>query len=418
MASTGQVIAVNNGEYCGSIGDLNDDFWRPSLVDLGGETALLYQNHAGGDNTPTIAKLKYATDNDKTWSWFGATPLVTLPDTGVPLTGYNFRWSPYGGVTKVGDERRLYVFYGVTLWEAYTEESIDRWYLLDKGPVVNSGTLPEIKPTVFSQVSAGEEHACAIKPDNTVDCWGNNNYGQLNQPSGTFLQVSAGNWTTCGVKTDKSIACWGKNDYNLVSNHPSGYNFKQVSVGLMVACGLKDDNSVVCWGDSGDGRLTPQIGMTQISAGQWHTCGIKTNGTIYCWGDDGGTNRTKPPVLPAGTTWKQVSAAAWHTCGIRSDGAAVCWGDNDENRVIPVPALSAGLTYQEISAGDWHTCALVSDGSIRCWGDDTDGRVSLTPTTGKLTKIEAGIRNTCATRSDGGITCWGNNSQKQSLPPF
>ena len=135
VASTGQVIAVEDGEYRGSIGDLNDDTWRPSLVDLGGETALLYQNHAGGDNTPTIAKLKYATDADRTWTWSGSTPLVTLPDTGVPLTGYNFRWSPYGGVARVGADRHLYVFYGVSLWEAYTEETVERWYLLDKGIV-------------------------------------------------------------------------------------------------------------------------------------------------------------------------------------------------------------------------------------------------------------------------------------------
>jgi hypothetical protein len=417
VASTGQVIAVNNGEYRGSIGDLNDDFWRPSLVDLGGETALLYQNHAGGDNTPMMAKLKYATDTDRSWTWTGSTPLVTLPDTGIPLTGYNFQWSPYGAVTKVGDERRLYVFYGVTLWEAYTEETVNRWYLLDKGPVVNSGTLPEIKPTVFSQVSAGEEHACAIKADGRLDCWGNNDSGQLDHPAGTFLQVSAGFSNTCGIRGDHSIACWGNNHDNLVSNRPSGNNFTQVSVGRVVACGLRMDFSVVCWGDSGDGRTIPQIGMTQISSGDWYSCGVRSDGTIACWGDDGGTGRTRPPSLPVGVRYTQVSAGSWHTCGVRSDGTAVCWGDNDKNRVGPVPNLT-GLTYKEVSAGGWHTCSLVSNGSIVCWGSDDDRRVSSRPTTGKFTQIEAGIRNTCALRNDGSIVCWGNNIDMQSLPPF
>jgi hypothetical protein len=410
VASTGQVIAVNNGEYRGSIGHLTDDFWRPYLVDLGGQTALIYQH-----NTPMMTKLNYPTpDNHETWSWSESIPLVTLPDTGIPLTWYSFVWSPRGAVNQVGDERHLYVFYGVHLSEAYTEESINRWYLHDEGILEEVTPLPEIKPTTFSQVSAGEEHACAVKQlDGTVECWGNNSDGQSTAPSGTFKQVSAGNWHTCGVKTDGSIACWGKDDYGQVTNRPSGNDFTQVSAGLVVTCGLKEDKTVVCWGDSRDGRTVPQTDMTQISAGSWHSCGVKTDGTIYCWGNND-KNRVSPvPGLPFGVKYTQVSAAGWHTCGLRSDNLAVCWGSNDEGRASPV-----FMPFTQVSAGNWHTCGLNFNGSIFCWGSNDDGRVSFAPTGGGFTQIEAGIRNTCATRADGGIVCWGNNSKAQSLPPF
>jgi len=90
----------------------------------------------------------------------------------------------------------------------------------------------------FLQVSAGNEHACGVKTDGSVACWGDNSYGQASPPSGAstptntptptltgagvhFVQVSADQFYTCGVKTDGGVACWGNNDYGQASP-PSG----------------------------------------------------------------------------------------------------------------------------------------------------------------------------------------------------
>ncbi len=421
-ATTEGIIALNNGEYRGNImPDDGVEVYRPSLVDMGWGIVMLYGRSTDWDLYPMKRTLEY-----ETWSWSAPEAAVIVPDLAIGYGHYEFDGEPRGTVHIVQNdagvyERRLYILYNTGLdgWYADPPLFFD-WYVYDSDTLASAappGPPPTIEPTVFTEVSSGEEHGCGLTVEGAVKCWGSDESGQATSPDGTFLQISAGNWTNCGVKADHSITCWGKNDYNLVSAHPTGTNFAQVSVGLMVACGLKGDKTVVCWGDKGDGRLVAQSGMTQISAGQWHTCGIRTDGSIYCWGDDGGTGRTKPPVLSAGT-WTQVSAAAWHTCGVSSNGEAVCWGNNDVNRVKPVPPLGEGLTYEQVSAGNWHSCGLVSDGSVRCWGTDDDKRVSSTPATELFAQIEAGIRHTCAMRPDGSLECWGRYTEGQSWPPY
>ena len=62
-------------------------------------------------------------------------------------------------------------------------------------------------------MSGGNVHTCGVTSSGNVECWGRNDYGQTNLPSGTFESVSAGPYHNCGVKTDGNVECWGRNDY-------------------------------------------------------------------------------------------------------------------------------------------------------------------------------------------------------------
>lgn len=63
----------------------------------------------------------------------------------------------------------------------------------------------------FRELSTGEFHACALRSDNdTVECWGENRYGQATPPAGLrFAHVSAGSTHTCGILFDGTVTCWG-----------------------------------------------------------------------------------------------------------------------------------------------------------------------------------------------------------------
>ncbi len=48
-----------------------------------------------------------------------------------------------------------------------------------------------------------------MRTDGAVECWGRNEYGELNAPEGRFTAVTAGAFHNCGLHTDGTVDCWG-----------------------------------------------------------------------------------------------------------------------------------------------------------------------------------------------------------------
>ena len=262
---------------------------------------------------------------------------------------------------------------------------------------------PNQPDTVVTSLSAGQNHNCEIKSDNTVACWGLNDDGEASPLVGAFTQVAAGAFHTCALKNDGTVACWGDNS-SLQSTPPSG-TFSQITVGASHSCAIKNDGSgaVVCWGEDGDSQASPPSGnFKQINAGDAHNCGIQSDDTLACWGLND-NNQSSPPS----GKFKQVSAGGSHTCALKSDNTVACWGNNDDNQSSP----PAGA-FTQVSAGSAHSCGLKNDGTVACWGDNSAGQAS--PPAGLFLQVDASDLHTCGVRSDGTVVCWGDNSYGQA----
>jgi alpha-tubulin suppressor-like RCC1 family protein len=368
--------------------------------------------------------------------------------------------------------------------------------------------------TNISQVAAGGYHTCALKTDGTVYCWGYNYIGQLGDSTNDdryipiqvkgvdgegyltdITQIRAGSYHACALKTNGAVYCWGANYNGQLGDNTDvnrytpvqvkGVNGKdyltnviQVAAGHNHTCVLKTNGAVYCWGENDHGQLGDNTdtkkhipvqvkgvegkdyltNVIQVAAGGHHTCALKTDGTIYCWGDNyygqlgdnTNTNRYTPvQVKGVGgegylTDITQISAGGANTCALKTDRTVYCWGLNDfgqlgdnanTNRYTPVQVKGVdGEGYltdiTQISAGGYHTCALKTNGAVYCWGNNSFGQLSdntdinrYTPVQVKgvggegyltdITQISAGGYHACVLKTNGAVYCWGANYNGQ-----
>ena len=221
-------------------------------------------------------------------------------------------------------------------------------------------------------VAAGSFHSCALISGG-VQCWGQNSSGQLGNNTTTesnvpvpvlgltsgVQQISAGGAHTCALLDDGEIECWGDNDSGQLGN------------GTMTNSSIP----VHVMGLSGPAAL--------VAAGEGFTCAI-VNGGVSCWGANdqgqlGNSSSAGGSTLPVGVTGltsgvQFVSAGTSTACAI-VNGGAVCWGLDDfsssTNRA-PVAVLGGASGVQAIAQGNDTVCVVINDG-VECMGQNILG---------------------------------------------
>ncbi len=376
------------------------------------------------------------------------------------------------------------------------DDSLSCWGYNGFGQLGNNTTVDEGAPIAVDlgsgktakAVSAGGNHTCAILDDDSLKCWGDNDYGQLGDNSttqrptptdvglgsNTAKAMSARDKHTCAILDDDSLKCWGDNDYGQLGdgttndrdeptavNLGMGQTVKAVGVGRHHTCAVLNDDSLSCWGYNGFGQLgdgtnTDRSNLTAVmlgtgrtvktmTVGRNHICAILDNDSAKCWGSNslgqlgygGPVYRITPTAVDLGTVQTATAASVGnnHTCVIRTGNSLVCWGNNQSgqlgdgtnaNSSTPVVVdLGTNMTAKAVSVGYAHTCAILNDDTLRCWGNNEHGQLGDSSVINRLSpvainlgsnrakEVSAGAYHTCVILDNDSLSCWGYNDSGQ-----
>lgn len=280
---------------------------------------------------------------------------------------------------------------------------------------------------VFSSISAGDRHTCALAPDGEAYCWGHNRFGQLGDgttenratPAAVegglrFSRISAGGTHTCGVDLGGTLYCWGGNWHG------------QAGVG-------RDDGRVPIV--TSPVRVASRDQFQAVATGGIHTCGLDVDGLAHCWGDGrGGVLGTgqeepedvfSPRPVAGGTRYRGLSAGLDLTCAISVDDRLHCWG-RDPSRspgiVTPGPrevALPGSEPIRRLSVGPGYVCIVSAQRMLVGLGTSTEGGCTAPPAGSDRPVLEVSAggnafgQHTCALLDGGRVQCWGNDSRDQ-----
>jgi len=287
-------------------------------------------------------------------------------------------------------------------------------------------------------ISAGMQHAMAIRDDGTLWVWGSNTtYGQLGNgtttgssstpvqvtksggwtssvtsTAGSWIAVAAGGYDSFAILSDGTLWSWGSNSHGQlginstlsvvstptqVADLGGGYGYigyQYIAAGLDFTIGLTADGDVYTWGNDGSGQLGN--GHTSSSATSVPTRVPDTPDISYY--------ANKPGVLAAGPG---SGSNTYDGAYIRSSGELETWGYNTNSAL----GLVTSPLNQFTNAGCTGTPSV-------CWApvpvvyETLSGSTVVNPS--PWTHVATGLDATFAVRSDGTLWAWGTSGNGTS----
>ena len=295
-----------------------------------------------------------------------------------------------------------------------------------------------------------------------MQCWGNNDFGQLGDGSNTGSNVPvdvvgiggsttivAGGNHTC-ILSGGNVWCWGENsqgqlgdgtklDRNIPVNVLS--SVVDITAGLDYTCAIMTYGQVKCWGNNDQGQLadgtktdrtTPTLaalisGVSNVDAGQNKSCGLTGAGLLRCM--SGGSAQNLGGIVPVtgGSPESNLDVAVNRfgslIMALSEDGVPIAF---QAGKFKEISNVSQAV---DVDSGLGHVCTLINDGTVKCWGANSYGQLGSNSQTGSTEplpvlnvssawQLAVGKNHACVliTSNDPGtdrIQCWGLNKDGQ-----
>lgn len=337
---------------------------------------------------------------------------------------------------------------------------------------------PDLKNIV--SIALGSSTLCALDRDGAVWCLGNNIGGRLgigndeipqsSSPRKVSLSKSvkklvAGPGNFCALHPDSTMSCWGENSFNTISldddsiDAPELFSMdqiKDVQLGHFNSCIIRMNDTLWCWGHNysgqvGNGTLRNNVpspvqvlqSVKQVSVGQRSICAVDFSNKGHCWGYDNyyqhgrGVSDVGEVPLPVDVTvmssLDSIHVGDGVTCGLLN-GVAKCWGQNAHGELgngtfnpDPYGFIQTNLKFKDLKINKSTICGLTETNELYCWGNNVIGQVGVasspyvttphlveanTTAVPLLSKLISGYANTCLYKGLD-LYCSGNNEQGQ-----
>jgi len=336
-------------------------------------------------------------------------------------------------------------------------------------------TVAQVGASSWSQISAGDFHAYAIRTDGGLFTWGKNDQGQLGQNiattihrsspvqigAGTWSVISAGNSFGAAITSAGNLQTTGLNDKgqqgaaSVVGRSAftavGASSWTAVSAGATSMIGTTLSNLTFVWGTNTSGQLG--LGDTQNRSSPVQL-GSSLASSMYQ------TVYPSPVIVStySNTSWTQVNVGDSFAVGLDNAGRLFAWGLNSTGQLgdgttintIPTKSspsqiattassftfintsspvqVSAGTSWTAIAAGGTHTVAVKSDGTLWSWGTNLYGQLGNGSTINQIipkqvdvqnsfTSVAAGTDFSTAINTNYSLWKWGYNSSTDITTP-
>jgi hypothetical protein len=297
----------------------------------------------------------------------------------------------------------------------------------------------------YTEAVATRAHACGIRSDGRVSCWGalaEVGRGRIDaspipvrvEGLANVEEISTNHAHTCARTRDGSIWCWGNNSHaailpsedrsvplpaRVASLSPAAH----VVAGTFSTCAIDRRGAVRCIGGIGhapDHAARPWVmpgarAATSLVVSQSTVCAI-AGGRLRClYADD--RDRENPRFVPFDVAVPNpIELSGSHQmCARSADGRVGCWTPpyRDDLAREPIWRLEGATS---MSAHAHVVCATTSAG-LRCTGTTRDNPIEESvpaPTFDDVEHVAVGLWHACVIRADRSVWCWGGGSRGQT----
>ena len=137
-------------------------------------------------------------------------------------------------------------------------------------PALRTSRTYDAPPGVYTAITVGASHACALTADGEAVCWDIASGAVRDAPPGPYTAITARRGATCAITEAGEIACWSAGGEPFPEDEPDpsrdappgrytafSWDVKYADDRYTHACALTDGSELVCWSQEGS-RASPE----------------------------------------------------------------------------------------------------------------------------------------------------------------